>query len=124
MTRLVWTWVVVAFCGLSCVLLSTDAAWGDRQVALVVANTQYKNPSLVLLNPKNDAEDVAAALRALDFEVVLVVNASKHDFDVAMTQFSRMAVGADAALYYYAGHALQYQGRNFLMPTDGELEDE
>ena len=124
MTRLVWTWVVVAFCGLSCVLLSTDAAWADRKVALVVGNTQYKNPSLVLLNPKNDAEDVAAALRALDFEVVLVVNASKRDFDSATTQFSGMAAGADAAIFYYAGHALQYQGRNYLMPTDGELEDE
>jgi hypothetical protein len=124
MTRLVWTWVVVAFCGLSCVLLSTDAAWADRKVALVVGNTQYRNPSLVLLNPKNDAEDVAAALRALDFEVVLVVNAGKRDFDSAITQFSGMAVGADAALFYYAGHAMQYQGRNYLMPTDGELEDE
>jgi hypothetical protein len=124
MTRLVWTWIVVAFCGLSCVLLSTDAAWADRKVALVVGNTQYKNPSLVLLNPKNDAEDVAAALRALDFEVVLVVNAGKRDLDSAITQFSGLAAGADAALFYYAGHALQYQGRNYLMPTDGELEDE
>src|SRR6202012_1981870 len=124
MIRQVWTWVVVAFCGLSCVLLSTDAAWADRKVALVVGNTQYKNPSLVLLNPKNDAEDVAAALRALDFEVVLVVNASKRDFDSAITKFSEMAAGADAALFYYAGHAMQYQGRNYLMPTDGDLEDE
>jgi hypothetical protein len=124
MIKLVRAWVVAAFCGLSCVLLSTDAARADRKVALVVGNAQYKNPGLVLLNPKNDAEDVAAALRALDFEVVLVVNASKRDFDSAMTQFSRMTAGADAALFYYAGHALQYQGRNFLMPTDGELEDE
>jgi uncharacterized caspase-like protein len=124
MIRLVRTWVVIAFCGLSCVLLSTDAAWADRKVALVVGNTQYRNPSLVLLNPKNDAEDVAAALRALDFEVVLVVNAGKRDFDAAIARFSGMAAGADAALFYYAGHALQYQGRNYLMPIDGELEDE
>ena len=124
MISLVRTWVVVAFCSLSCVLFSADAAWADRKVALVVGNTHYKNPSLVLLNPKNDAEDVAAALRALDFDVVLVVDASKRDFDSAVTRFSGMAAGADAALFYYAGHALQYQGRNYLMPTDGELEDE
>ena len=55
--------------------------------------------SLVLFNPKNDAEDVAAALRSLDFEVVLTVDASKRDFDVAMTQFARLATGADAALF-------------------------
>jgi hypothetical protein len=124
MIKLVRTWVVAALCGLSCVLLSTDFARADRKVALVVGNTQYKNPSLVLLNPKNDAEDIAAALRGLDFEVVLVVDATKHDFDVAMTQFARIATGADAAFFYYAGHALQFQGRNYLMPTDGELEDE
>jgi hypothetical protein len=123
MNRFVLSWVA-ALCGILCVVLSTDAAWAERKVALVVGNTQYKNPSLVLLNPRNDAEDVAAVLRSLDFEVVLTVDANKRDFDLAMTQFARMATGADAALFYYAGHALQYQGRNYLMPTDGELEDE
>jgi hypothetical protein len=123
MNKLVRTWIV-ALCGIFCVVLSTDAAWADRKVALVVGNTQYKNPSLVLLNPRNDAEDVAAVLRSLDFEVVLTTDASKRDFDLAMTQFARMATGADAAFFFYAGHALQYQGRNYLMPTDGELEDE
>jgi hypothetical protein len=123
MNKLVPTWIV-ALCGILCVVLSTDAAWADRKVALVVGNTQYKNPSLVLLNPRNDAEDVAAVLRSLDFDVVLTVDATKRDFDLAMTQFARMATGADAAFFYYAGHALQYQGRNYLMPTDGELEDE
>jgi hypothetical protein len=105
-------------------LLSNSASFAERRVALVVGNSQYKNPSLVLLNPKNDAQDVAAALRALDFEVILTVDAGKRDFDVAMTQFARLSTNADAALFYYAGHALQYQGRNYLMPTDGELEDE
>jgi hypothetical protein len=123
MNRFVLSWVA-ALCGIFCVVLSTDAAWAERKVALVVGNTQYKNPSLVLLNPRNDAEDVAAVLRSLDFEVVLTVDANKRDFDLAMTQFARMATAADAALFYYAGHALQYQGRNYLMPTDGELEDE
>lgn len=123
MSKFLPAWVVF-LCGIFFVVVSTDAAWAERKVALVVGNTQYKNASLVLFNPKNDAEDVAAVLRSLDFEVVLTVDASKRDFDVAMTQFARLATGADAALFYYAGHALQYQGRNYLMPIDGELEDE
>ena len=123
MSKLVLSWIAI-MCGICCVVLSTDAAWAERKVALVIGNTQYKNPSLVLLNPRNDAEDVAAALRSLDFEVLLTVDANKRDFDIAMTQFARLATGADAALFYYAGHALQYQGRNYLMPIDGELEDE
>jgi Caspase domain len=115
----------IAFlCGIMLVLLSTHAAWAERRVALVVGNSQYKNTSLALFNPKNDAEDIAAALRSLDFEVILTVDAGKREFDIAMTQFARLATNADAALFFYAGHALQYQGRNYLVPVDGELEDE
>lgn len=114
----------MALLGIISVLFSVDAAWAERRVALVVGNSQYKNPNLVLLNPKNDAQDVAAALRSLDFEVILAVDAGKRELDLAMTQFARAATNADAALFFYAGHALQYQGRNYLMPTDSEVEDE
>ena len=60
---------------LCCVMmsLSTGMALAERRVALVVGNAEYKNPALNLANPKNDAEDVAAALRSLDFEVILSV---------------------------------------------------
>jgi len=105
-------------------LLSATAASAERRVALVVGNSQYKNSNLVLFNPKNDAEDVAASLRSLGFEVILRIDASRRDFDLAMTQFARVASYADTALFYYAGHALQHQGQNYLMPTDAELEDE
>src|ERR1043165_1071189 len=101
---------------------SSSAA--DRRVALVIGNSAYRNPSLVLTNPKNDAEDVAAALRELDFEVVHATDAKKEDFDRALARFARLANGADVALFFYAGHALQFQGRNYLMPIDAELQDE
>src|SRR3954453_22147767 len=115
---------VGALCGILLVLFSNGAARAERKVALVVGNSQYKNAALILSNPKNDAEDVASALRSLDFEVVSAEDASKRDFDVAMTKFARLATGADAVLFYYAGHALQYQGRNYLMPVDSEVEDD
>lgn len=105
------------------IVLSSPAS-AERRVALVVGNAQYKNPGLVLTNPRRDAQDVAAALRGLGFEVILTLDASKRDFDLAMTKFARAAIDADAALFYYAGHALQSQGQNYLMPTDAELEDE
>jgi hypothetical protein len=111
-------------CGLVVAALSISAATAERRVALVVGNAHYKNASLLLNNPKNDADDVGAVLRTLGFETVVVVDASKRDLDLAMTQFARLATNADTALFYYAGHALQYQGRNYLMPTDAELEDE
>ncbi len=109
-----------------CVLLtcSTESASADRRIALVVGNSNYNNPSLALSNPKNDAEDVATALRSLGFEVVQAIDANKRDMDLSMAKFARLATDSDAALFYYAGHALQYQGRNYLMPVDAEVEDE
>jgi uncharacterized caspase-like protein len=111
-------------CGMALVLLSASASFAERRVALIIGNSDYKKQNLTLINPKNDAEDLAAALRALDFTVTVTTDASKRDFDRAMAQFARMAVDADAALFFYAGHALQYHGQNYLMPTDAELEDE
>ena len=123
MKRPISSWAAAMGCALL-IMLSAGAAMAERRVALVVGNSQYKNTGLLLSNPKNDAEDVAASLRSLGFEVILKVDAGKRDFDLAMTQFARLATSADTALFYYAGHALQYQGENYLMPTDAELEDE
>src|SRR5216684_3480917 len=123
MNKPISSWVAALCCALLA-LLSASTAWAERRVALVIGNSQYKNSNLVLFNPKNDAEDVAASLRSLGFEVILSTDASRRDFDLAMTQFARMATYADTALFYYAGHALQLQGQNYLMPTDAELQDE
>jgi hypothetical protein len=116
--------LVAALCGCLLLTCSTGAARADRRVALVVGNSNYTNPSLVLSNPKNDATDVAVALRSLGFEVVQAIDANKRDMDSSMAKFARLATDSDAALFYYAGHALQYQGSNYLMPVDAEVEDE
>ena len=116
-------WIAVLY-GLVLLACSISVAKADRRVALVVGNSNYSNSSLFLSIPKNDAIDVAAALRAVGFEVLQVIDANKRDLDLNMAKFARLAIDADAALFYYAGHAVQYQGRNYLMPTDAEVEDE
>ena len=108
---------LVAICG------SVDA-WAERRVALVVGNSNYKFVNMTLVNPRNDAEDVSAALKTLDFEVITAINATKGEMDSALARFARLASSADSALFFYAGHAMQFQGKNYLMPTDAELEDE
>jgi uncharacterized caspase-like protein len=122
-SKLARSWVAT-LCAVILLVLSTGAALAERRVALVVGNSQYKNPNLVLFNPRNDAEDLAAVLRTLGFEVIITIDAGRRDLYLALSQFARLATAADAALFFYAGHALQYQGRNYLMPTDAELEDE
>jgi uncharacterized caspase-like protein len=95
----------------------------DKRVALVIGNSKYTNtPSLV--NPENDASDVAEALRTVGFQVTLKLDAEKRQMDQAVAQFAREAGEADAALFYYAGHGMQFQGRNYVMPVDAELQDE
>ncbi|MBR0779355.1 caspase family protein [Bradyrhizobium diazoefficiens] len=105
--------------------LTTNHAYAvEKRVALVVGNSDYKDQSLSLGNPKNDANAVADVLRSLDFEVQLVTNVGKRDMDGVMERFARLSVSADTALFFYAGHAIQYQGKNYLMPVDAQLEDE
>jgi uncharacterized caspase-like protein len=115
--------IVAAFAAVM-VALAAVPALADRRVALVVGNAQYATPGLFLANPKNDADDVAAILRTLGFDVILKTDSNKRDLELAMAQFARLSTNADVALFFYAGHALQYQGRNYLMPVDSALEDE
>ncbi len=105
-------------------LLQTDLAAAERRVALVLGNSAYQTPSLSLTNPKNDAEDVASALKGLGFEVLVETDVSLSDTNRALQKFARMAAEADTALFFYAGHALQYQGHNYLMPVDADVKDE
>jgi uncharacterized caspase-like protein len=119
--RSIWS---AALCGLALLACSPVDARTERRVALVIGNAHYQNPSLVLSNPKNDAEDIAAALRGLGFEVIQGIDTDRRTLDLNMANFARLATNSDAALFYYAGHALQYQGRNYLMPVDSEVQDE
>jgi hypothetical protein len=99
------------------------AARADTRIALVIGNSRYLHTP-ALPNPGNDATDVAAALSNIGFKVTLQLDASKRQFDQALEQFARDARAADAALFYFAGHGMQFQGRNLLMPVDAELSDE
>jgi hypothetical protein len=110
------------FC-LGLLLAGLAPAQAERRVALVIGNSTYKSV-VALSNPKNDAEDVATSLRDLGFEVMIRLDVEKNAIRPVLKDFSRLVTGADTALVYYAGHALQYQGRYFLMPTDAALEDE
>jgi hypothetical protein len=115
---------VLALLGVCTVALSDAYAVAERRVALVIGNSEYKNPSLSLSNPKNDASAIAGVLRDLDFEVQLVTDVGKREMGGVLERFARLAANADSALFYYAGHAIQFQGKNYLMPVDAELEDE
>ncbi len=91
------------------------------RVALVIGNSDYDTfPKLK--NPRNDAEDVAAVLRDLDFEVVAGNDLTKTGFQAKIRDFSKALAGAEVALLFYAGHAIQVDGVNYIVPKDSQIE--
>jgi len=91
-----------------------------RWVALVVGNSAYQSVPR-LENPNNDARLMASTLRALGFTLVgggPRLNLDKAEFDAAIRAFGQSLPGAEVALFYYAGHGMQVQGENWLVPVD------
>jgi uncharacterized caspase-like protein/TPR repeat protein len=92
------------------------AANAERRAAIVVGNGEYAFAPLT--NPKNDAKLIASTLTELDFDVLLfydVTKAATKDLEDAIRAH---LVGADMAVLYYAGHAVQHKGQNLLLPVD------
>src|SRR5215813_900720 len=116
-------WVLSTLTLFGLALWLTQSAAADERVALVIGNGAYRH-TRTLSNPVNDATAVAAALKRLDFSVTLVVDADKRGIDDTLRQFARALRGADVGLFYYAGHGLQVDGRNYLIPIDAQLADE
>jgi uncharacterized caspase-like protein len=94
----------------------------QRRVALVMGNSNYSNTSH-LPNPRNDAAAMAAKLRSLGFDVISGLDGTKVDMEAAIREFVKILPGSDVALFFYAGHAMQVNGKNFLIPVDAKLED-
>ncbi|MGE5158179.1 MAG: caspase family protein [Gemmatimonas sp.] len=102
---------------------TSSPAQRERRVALVVGNGAYENVP-VLANPRNDAADIAAALRKLGFDVIDGHDLDRREMEKKIREFSRKIENADLALFYYAGHGLQVTGKNYLVPIDAKLERE
>ncbi|MDQ7836195.1 MAG: SUMF1/EgtB/PvdO family nonheme iron enzyme [Humidesulfovibrio sp.] len=94
----------------------------ERRIALVIGNAAY--PTAPLKNPVNDARDMARALRSLGFEVIARENASLAQMEGAVNEFWGKLKTGGAGLFYFAGHGLQVNGRNYLVPVDARLEAE
>jgi Caspase domain len=91
-----------------------------RRVALVIGNAQYRSVS-PLDNTLNDARIMAATLQRLGFELVgnaPLVNLDRASFVKAVVTFGQRLEGSTVGVFYYAGHGLQMQGANFLVPVD------
>ena len=103
------------------VLAAPAVVFADGRVALVVGNSAYAHIGR-LPNPANDAADMSAALRRLGFQVTVALDADRVAFNDALRAFARRSAGTDVALVFYAGHGLEMDGSNYLVPVDARLE--
>ena len=97
-------------------------AAADARVALLIGNNAY--PSAPLRNAVNDSRDLGAALRELGFKTIVKENTSRAEMIAALQEFGKALDGAEAALFFYAGHAMQFKDRNYLIPIDAVMGSE
>ena len=99
---------------------ATAQAPSDLRVALVIGNAAYATAPL--RNPANDAKAMSAALRSLGFRVIEVNDASKAQMEHAIAQARDALTGkGGVGILYYAGHGLQLDWRNYMVPVDAKL---
>lgn len=94
----------------------------EKRLALIFGNSDYKSGSS-LKNPVNDANLIEATLKELNFEVLKHTNAGKAEMERAILEFSQKLPSYNVALFYYAGHGIQVDGINYLIPTDAVLAE-
>ena len=91
----------------------------QRKTALVIGNANYQNGRLN--NPVNDANDMAAALEELGFDVIKLVDADLRQIEEAVEQLSNKLQQGGVGLFYYAGHGVQVNGENYLIPLQASI---
>ncbi|MCC6006104.1 MAG: caspase family protein [Rhodobacteraceae bacterium] len=102
-------------------MLGAGAALAESRHALVIGNSSYAHTS-ALPNARNDAADMAARLRDLGFRVTEAQDQDAMGMRSTLQRFAREVVGADAALIFYAGHGMEMDGENWLIPVDARLQ--
>lgn len=100
----------------------------EKRYALVIGNSNYSKDIGILKNPVNDATDVATELRKSNFEVQLITNCTYVQLREAMRKFHEKLTNGPrdqtVGLFYYAGHGVQYQDENYLVPVDADVKFE
>jgi tetratricopeptide (TPR) repeat protein len=96
----------------------------NRRFALVIGNGNYRNVE-ALANPVNDAQDIAAGLRRLGYQVDLMLNLGNADMGRAIDDYVRRLAGnaQNEGFFWYAGHGVQLEGENYLLPVDINAKD-
>ena len=94
----------------------------SRRIALIIGNGKYNNAPLA--NPENDAVAISHVLRKVGFEVETVIDANHKQMIKAIKKFGIKLRQGGTGLFYYAGHGVQLNGQNYLLPVDSIIDSE
>lgn len=111
-------WLIV----LLLALLGYDVCFAGDRVALVIGNSSYEG-AMELKNPGNDADGMEQALKDLGFTVIKRKDADQRTMDGAVNDFSLALTKGGLGLFYYAGHGVQVDGENYLVPLKATLRE-
>ncbi|HOG12258.1 MAG TPA: SUMF1/EgtB/PvdO family nonheme iron enzyme [Smithellaceae bacterium] len=104
-------------------LYPSSLTWAtERRTALIIGNSQYEVGQL--RNPVNDATDMATTLQGLGFTVILKKNARQQEMEEAIRDFGRRLKRGGVGLFFYAGHGVEINRRNYLLPIGARIERE
>jgi formylglycine-generating enzyme required for sulfatase activity len=120
-------WLMLTVLAMLVVLLpsAANAAGpdGERRIALVIGIGSYQHAPH-LTNPANDARAIGDSLRRLKFDVTELYDTDFRELNRGVREFGIRAAGSDVAVVYYAGHGVQVDRENYLIPADAKLERE
>jgi hypothetical protein len=105
------------------ILLTAFCVSQEKRVALVIGNANYIGIS-PLTNPINDAEDMTKTLEKIGFDVITLIDADERTMARGIRDFGGQLLDADVGLFYYAGHGMQVNRINYLIPVGADIQSE
>lgn len=108
--------LIARLCIAFCLFYSVEAFSANR-VAFIVGNNNYENVAS-LEKAVNDANSMSTTLEGLGFAVTTALNLKRRNFNRTIQTFTKSIKAGDVALFFYAGHGVEINGLNYLLPTD------
>jgi len=118
--RYLTSWIAVILTAFYVGILPNPGHAAAEKVALVIGNARYTELN-VLSNPTADALEISKSLTEIGFQVYLKLDTDAKLLRKAIRDFAETSAGSEIGLIYYAGHAVQVNGENYILPTDFEL---
>lgn len=107
--------IIVVLFGLFLCIWCNDGLCASDRVALVIGNQDYQDAPLK--NPVNDANDLSEALHQLGFTVITKINVTHREMERSLREFKQKITPNSVALFYFSGHGVQMNGKNYLLPV-------